>query len=86
MSTINILEAYFQQKEERKQKKKIRVKVCLSCIHSSRFDSNGNEVLDKRIYCRAWGSVVYLGSARYCELFEPYHAPQKRRKKSKRRW
>jgi hypothetical protein len=85
--SMNILEAYFQQKEEQKRRKKIKIKTCFACIHSSRFDSQGNEVMNKRIFCKAWQGVVYLGSSRRCELFEPYQVqtPLKRRKK-RRRW
>jgi hypothetical protein len=87
--SVNILAVYTELKQKQKQKRrKIRIRTCYQCLHGRRYDSQGNEVMNKRIFCKAWQGVVYLGSARYCELFEQYQAPHenKRRKKSKRRW
>mgnify|MGYP000636771974 CR=1 FL=1 len=79
MIVTNIIEVYFRQK---KQKKKVKVRSCFGCIHSRRYDSTGKEVMERRIYCRAWGGIVYVGCARNCELYEPY-PPQYSLKKQK---
>jgi len=85
MIVTNIIEVYLRQKNETKQrKKKIKIKTCYGCIHSRRYDSDGKEVMDRRVFCRAWQGIVYIGCARNCELYEPYTL-QYSREKAKRR-
>jgi len=82
MQTITI-----KQKPKKQKRKRKRLK-CYQCIHSSTYDSNfDNQVIDGRVYCRRWQSVVQIGCARSCRFFEA-DKPVKvgKNKKNRRRW
>ena len=79
--SINILQAYFQQKEIRDLRKKKKV-ICLNCIHSSVYDSDFNDkIIERRVYCRRWKTVVRVGQARACSSFEIFKDKNKKKKK-----
>jgi|GEM_PF-2857747 lipopolysaccharide biosynthesis glycosyltransferase len=75
---MNILEAYFKQKEKEYLKKileKEREKICLNCLHSSVYDSEiEQKIIERRVYCRKWKTVVRVGQAKACHHFEQYNS------------
>jgi len=82
---MNILEAYFQQKEIRDLRKKKKV-ICLNCIHSSVYDSDFNDkIIERRVYCRKWKSVVRVGQAGACSSFEFYENKRKKKRNKRRK-
>lgn len=77
MLSINILESYKRQKEGQKSGRKnkarkngnCRTLVCGGCVHSSRLDSDLNEVFEDRVYCSRQDTIVKPGTARFCPFF-----------------
>ncbi len=73
-----------KHKQPKKRKKRLK---CYQCLHSSRFDSDWNELPSGYVYCRKWQTIQTCGFARIYEFFE-LDKPVKGKfgKKSKRRW
>lgn len=70
----------------KRQEKKMKRETCLDCLHSSAYDSDINKLPRGRAYCRRYITIVFVGHAKICSLFE-HHAPLSfERRKNKRRW